>query len=215
MTGVDHFKQPRYGKSGGAYFVHSDVMYMLNNPDWYDWLDAFDFFHISPPCQAFSKTKAFTPDAESRHTDLVTPTLAILKKNWSHKLWVMENVPEAPMYSRIDQVLKLCASSFPGHCGYDERRLMHRHRWFRLHGFQVPKIGCTHNGYKPLGVYGALNSGPPGGGEEPANMAEACKLMQIDWMKWRELKEAVPPAYSQYVTTAPGGLVDMLESVPS
>lgn len=215
MTGVDWHKSPRYRLSGGYDFRHCEVMRVLTNPDWHDWLDSYDFFHLSPPCQGFSKTRVFNKDSMDRHTDLVTPCLEILKRDWSHKLWVMENVPEAPMYSRVDQILRLCASSFPGHCGFDERRLMHRHRRFRLHGFQVPKIQCAHNGYKPIGVYGALNSGPPGGGEEPANMAKACKLMQIDWMKWRELKEAVPPAYSQYVTTAPGGLVDMLEGVPA
>lgn len=213
MTGMDHRNRPRYFDSGGAQFCHCDVMLVLDNPDWYDWLNQFDFFHLSPPCQAHSKTRTFNTQNAWRHDDLVTPCIKILKAKWSHKPWVMENVPEAPFYSRVDQILKLCGSSFPGHSAFDERRLLHRHRKLRLHGFSVPKKLCAHNGFKPIGVYGALNSGPPGGGEEPANMAEAMKLMQIDWMKWKELKEAVPPAFTQYVTEAPGGLVDLLTGV--
>lgn len=209
MHGMDHHKQPRYKHSGGSVFHHVDVMLVLDNPDWYSWLDCFDFFHLSPPCQIHSLTSSFYPDKQSRHTDFVTPAIEILKRKWSHKPWVMENVPQAPMYSRVDQILKLCGSSF-NLCGFDKRRMNHRHRQFRLHGFTVPKLPCKHTGYKPVSVYGALNSGPPGGGEEPANMAEACKLMGIDWMKWLELKEAIPPAYTEYISTAPGGLVDLL-----
>lgn len=209
MEGIDHHAQPRYFKSGGTAFNHCDVMLVLDNPGWYRWLDSFDFFHLSPPCQKFSLTSSFSADSDWRHTDLVTPCIDILKRVWPHKPWVMENVPQAPMYSRVDQILKLCGSSFDL-TGFDTRRQNHRHRQFRLHGFNVPKSPCRHSGYKPIGVYGALNSSPPAGGEEPANMAEACKLMGIDWMKWLELKEAIPPAYTQYVSAAPGGLVDLL-----
>lgn len=207
MVGIDNRSQPRYHFSHGDQFHQMDALAALSDADY---IAQFDFLHLSPPCQRFSPTRTMNPQAIDRHPDLLTPTLALIKAKYPNKLVVIENVPEAPMFSRVHQILRLCASSFPGHSAFDERRLLHRHRAFRLHNFRVPKMLCNHNGFKPKGVYGALNSDAPGGGEIAANMAEAKKLMQIDWMIWHELKEAVPPAYSRYVTEAPGGLVDVL-----
>lgn len=207
MWGVDFQKHPRYLDAGGYRFICEDAVSMLYDASF---INSFDFLHLSPPCQAHSQTRSLTPVERRRTKDLVTPCLEILKEKYAHKPWIMENVPQAPMYSRVDQMLRLCGSSFPELTGFDERRQLHRHRDLRLHGFKVPKLACAHSGYKPISIYGSLNSGPPGGGEEPANFKEACKLMGIDWMIWSELKEAVPPAFTQYVSEAPGGLVDLL-----
>lgn len=212
MTGVDNRNRPRYWNGGGDYFIRGNAIELLCNETF---INSFDFIHLSPPCQHFSNTRTMNLNSLWRHDDLLTPSLKIIRELYPNKLIVIENVPEAPMYTRIHQILRLCASSFPGHSGFDERRLLHRHRHFRLHNFVVPKVNCQHNGYKPKGVYGSLNSDVPGGGEIAANLAEAKKLMQIDWMIWDELKEAVPPAYTEYISAAPGGLVDMLEAVPT
>lgn len=204
MTGVDKWFQYRY--IGDDYWC-TDVMELLDNEAW---IDSFDFIHASPPCQFFSPTGSLTPDAEHRRIDLLTPLLEIIRERYSHKIWIIENVPQAPLYTRRHGYIQLCASSFPGHTGFDTRRLLHRHRAFRLYNLRVPPLRCNHNGYKPLSVFGALNSEPPGGGEQAANMAEAEKLMDIKWMKWHELKEAVPPSYTEYITASPGGLRDTL-----
>lgn len=207
MTGIDRINQPRYHLSYGDQFYQMNALDVLSDAAY---IAQFDFVHLSPPCQTFSPTRTMSPGAAERHPDQLTPALNIIKAKYPNKLVVIENVPEAPMFSRVHQMLRLCASSFPGHSAFDERRLLHRHRTFRLHNFRVPRVPCNHNGFKPKGVYGSLNSDVPGGGEIAANMAEAQKLMQIDWMIWHELKEAVPPAYSRYVAEAPGGLVDAL-----
>ena len=194
MVGVDKWPQPRYA---GDHFVRADVMKLLINEHF---IRQFDFVHMSPPCQIFSPTRTFKNS--KKHIDLLTPALQIVKERYSDMIWVTENVVEAhPLFSRKHQILRLCGSSFPNHSAYDERRLLHRHRNFRLHNFTVPKLLCAHNGYKPKGVYGSLNSQHPGGGEIAESFGEACKLMQIDWMKWDELKEAIPPAYTKYVAT--------------
>lgn len=210
MTGIDHHNQPRYYVAGGKEFFMRNAMEILQDENF---VRQFDFMHLSPPCQSFSPTRTISKSAQERHVDLLTPSLKIIREKYPDMLVVIENVPEAPMYSRVHQVLRLCGSSFPGHSAFDERRLLHRHRNFRLHNFRVPKMLCNHNGFKPKGVYGSLNSDMPGGGEIAANMAEACKLMQIDWMKWQELKEAIPPAYTRYIASAPGGLVDVLTGI--
>lgn len=204
MTGVDKWFMRNYI---GDDFIQADVMDLIQDQHW---INQFDFIHLSPPCQLFSPTRTLNPGSSHRRIDLLTPVLKIIKELYPDKYCIIENVPEAPMYSRIHQILRLCASSFPGHSGFDQRRLLHRHRHFRLHNLLVPKLLCAHNGYKPLGVYGSINSSVPGGGEIAANLAEAQKLMQIPWMPWRELKEAIPPAYTEYISTAPGGLVERL-----
>ena len=204
ITGVDRNWQPRY--VGDDFFQADAMEVLLDEP----FIRSFHFLHLSPPCQKFSPTRTLNPNAEHRRIDLLTPSLKLIKQLYPDKLVVIENVPQAPMYSRKDQILRLCASSFPGHTGFDARRLLHRHRIFRLRNLSVPQVRCNHNGFKPLGVYGALNSEAPGGGEMAANMGEAQKLMQIEWMKWLELKEAIPPAYTEYISAAPGGLREVL-----
>lgn len=196
MTGVDKWFMKNYI---GDDFICEDAMRLLGDRAF---IESFDFVHASPPCQLFSSTKTLNPGVSYRRVDLLTPLLQIIKEEYPHKIWIIENVPEAPMYSRIHQILRLCGTSFPELRGFDSRRLLRRHRHFRLHNFRVPKKHCNHNGFKPLGVYGSINSQVPGGGEIAANLAEAQKLMQIGWMPWRELKEAIPPAFTEYVTLA-------------
>lgn len=196
ITGVDNRMQYKYV---GDDFICEDVFEVLLDESF---VETFDFIHASAPCQLFSPTRTLTPGASHRRVDLLTPLLKVVKERYPHKLWIIENVPQAPMYTRKHQILRLCGSSFPGLCGFDERRLLHRHRHFRLHNFLVPKRNCEHNGYKPLGVYGSLNSEVPGGGEIAANQKEAQKLMGIGWLSWRGLKEAIPPAYTEYITQA-------------
>jgi DNA (cytosine-5)-methyltransferase 1 len=195
MTGVDKWFMKNYI---GDDFIWGNAMEVILDRSF---MSRFHFVHASPPCQKFSPTRTLNPGASHSRVDLLTPMLAIVKEHYPDKLWITENVPEAPMYSRIHQILRLCASSFPGHHGFDSRRLLHRHRQFRLHNFTVPKLKCEHNGYKPLGVYGSINSQVPGGGEIAETLREAQRLMQIPWMPWRELKEAIPPAYTEYITT--------------
>ena len=69
---------------------------------------------------------------------------------------------------------------------------------------------CNHKEQgKPIGVYGALGDQPQGrdlktgayvyGGRIAQTIDEAQNAMGINWMKWGELKEAIPPAYTQYI----------------
>jgi DNA (cytosine-5)-methyltransferase 1 len=207
MTGVDKWFMRRYI---GDDFIEADAMEVVMDASF---IEQFDFIHASPPCQLFSPTRTLNPGASHRRVDCLTPLLRVIKEHYAHKIWIIENVPEAPMYSRVHQILRLCASSFPGHTGFDSRRLLHRHRHFRLHNLRVPKIKCNHNGFKPLGVYGSINSQVPGGGEIAETLAEAQKLMQIGWMPWRELKEAIPPAFTEYETNPGEGLAGLREAV--
>ncbi len=69
-------------------------------------------------------------------------------------------------------------------------------------GFEVPAHGI-HDGKIGDGRYITV-TGHSGGysnrdGWKNGGVADARKAMGIDWMTWREMAEAIPPAYSEYI----------------
>lgn len=191
MVGVDRRPQPRYIKSGGMGFLQSDFFDVLRDRDF---VRQFDFIHVSPPCQIFSNVRHL--GNQSGQEDLLTP-LRPWMKIYDDIPWIIENVEACKI---LNDPIMLCGSMFEGLEGiYEPRRKLRRHRKFETYGFKVPPLECQHNGFRPLGVYGSANGRVPGGGDIAFNLAEASKLMGIDWMKWPELKEAIPPAYTEYI----------------
>jgi DNA (cytosine-5)-methyltransferase 1 len=98
--------------------------------------------------------------------------------------------------------IKLCGSHFNLHL--NDGSELRRHRLFET-SFPVPEPKCNHVG-QVLGVYGRLepirrlsnvNRRPKG--DRKASRAEARELMQIDWMTDKELVEAIPPSYTEYI----------------
>ena len=75
---------------------------------------------------------------------------------------------------------------------------LRRHRLFET-SFPILAPPCAHEG-SVLGVYGDLskNNRPSTRGVK-AGVAQAEKLMGIDWMTPQELVEAIPPAYTRYI----------------
>jgi DNA (cytosine-5)-methyltransferase 1 len=191
MTGIDHKPQPRYV---GEQFYQMDVFDVLQDKSF---VRSFDFLHMSPPCQWYSQTRHMKQNSSGK-VDALTPALEWIQRAYSDMLIIVENVERAPLEHPHHQCLMLCGSSF-GLSGIDERRQLRRHRKFRLYNFRVPEVPCAHNGFRPLGVYGVLRDNIPGGGQTAANIQEARKLMGIEWMKWLELKEAIPPVYTEYI----------------
>jgi DNA (cytosine-5)-methyltransferase 1 len=202
VTGVDIRPQPRYPFT----FVQADAMTFP--------LDGFDAIHASPPCQAYSVTRHMWP---AERADLVSPTRGRLQA--SGAAWVMENVPGAPMATHVI----LCGTMFGLVVGPWELR---RHRWFETSGLFMLTPQCQHNGpvlsiyggqardrrrtmslvgnfparetRRALGVYGngGTNREPKG---PKANIAQAKVLMGIDWMTTKEICQAIPPAYTEYI----------------
>lgn len=188
MTGVDHRPMPRYPYE----FIQADVFDIIQDRTY---IDQFDLIHASPPCQYWSSTKHLT------HTrgkvDALTP-ICDWASRYPDKIWVIENVEEAP-FPR-EYTIYLCGSMFEGLHGDDPRRQLRRHRKFYMPQSQLPRQPyCQHNGFKALGVYGNLRDSLPGGGQTASTLSEASRLMGIDWMVWRELREAIPPAYTRYI----------------
>jgi len=181
VTGVDiepHDDFPFRFMQGDALEVLTDVEY----------LRGFDLVHASPPCQAYSTATA----NKAKHPDLVGPVRDLLIA--ADVNFIIENVPQAPLINPV----RLCGSSF----GLRVRR----HRDFESN---LPLIGskCDHKAQgQPVGVYGdhwdSREFFRPDGskrGGKATSLEDGQDAMGIDWMTWEDLKESIPPAYSEYL----------------
>jgi DNA (cytosine-5)-methyltransferase 1 len=165
----------------------ADAMHVLADRGF---LDLFDVVHASPPCQENTRAQHLR-NAQGKQVgehggDLLGPVREALKA-WGG-VYVLENVPGAPM--RPDVLL--CGSSF----GLAVRR----HRWFESNAALGLIPPCVHPYQgRPVGVYGSLADDIPKGGRTARTLAEASEAMGIDWMRWADLKEALPPVYTEYI----------------
>ena len=178
VVGVDIKLQPRYPFE----FHQADA---LTFP-----LDGFDAIHASPPCQAYSTLAGF---AGREYPRLIEP---VRRRLWLAGVpFVMENVVGAPLESPI----RLCGSAF----GLG----VWRHRLFEVSPPLLFYPTCDHERCpEPVDVTGtgASRRGPraDGGGgnsRKPRDLAHAREVMGIDWMSRRELSEAIPPAYTEWI----------------
>lgn len=176
-------------------FVCRDVIETLD--DWADvgLLDHYDAIHASPPCQSYLNLGGVNraQGREYEHVDLIAAVRERLRR--IGKPYVIENVEDAK--DKLVDPVRLCGSSF----GLPIRR----HRLFESytplvappcnHGWQKVKQYWT--GWRPNGetvkssvvqVYGNA-----GGREEWPD------ALGIHWMTPREMCEAVPPAYTEFL----------------
>jgi len=177
VVGVDLHPQPRYPFT----FVQADAMAVD--------LTGFDAIHASPPCQAYSSA---TPDP-SVHPDLYAPTRDRLAA--SGRPYVIENVIGAPYSHGVI----LCGSMFP------ELRIagewIQRHRNFEA-SWMLWQLACAHPGTRPVTITGHAFGNATrdvGRHSRQATWEVAQQLMGIDWMTRRELTQAIPPAYTEWL----------------
>ena len=192
IVGVDIEPQPNYPYT----FVQADAMT-------FD-LDGYDFIHASPPCQAFTTMSNRWRGAGGQadtHVDLLTPTRTRLQA--AGVPWVIENVPGAKSVMR--DALTLTGGMFG--LGVHRPRLFESSEFFML----PPKVGAPKGA---IGVYGKMDGRRlwtrSDGTDQVAarTVEEASAAMGIDWMTWDELREAIPPAYTEFLA---GQLVSVLE----
>lgn len=189
VTGVDSKHQPRYPFA----FVQADALaYVAEHGH------EFDAIHASPPCQAFTTLRVMHNARD--HADLLTPTRDAL--DVTGLPWVIENVVGSPVHHGVT----LCGTMFGlGVEVYDGWRELRRHRWFESSvGMLAPS--CRHRG-ATIGVYGdhardrRRKPGVHRGIDFPASdkLSLASAAMGIDWMNWKELSQAIPPAYTKFI----------------
>ena len=187
VTGVDVAPQPHYC---GDEFHQADAMAFP--------LGGFDVVHASPPCQGYTATIAINlaktgsvPD----HPKLIEPVRERLRAGGAP--YVIENVPRAPLLGPVT----LCGSMF----GLRVRR----HRLFESDVLLLrPRCDHRSQGKNFVGVYGDHPErrafGPDDGYERAfraATIDEAREAMGMPWADWKGCKEAIPPAYTEFIGT--------------
>jgi len=181
VVGVDIEPQPNYPFE----FHQMDALEYLRRTR----LAMYDVIHASPPCQAYSVTASLHRNEYAELVDVVRDRL-----DQSGLPYVIENVVGAPLRNAT----LLCGSSF----GLGVRR----HRLFETKPMLLGAPPCAHHLQpEPVDVTGTggprLGARPGGGGNsrKPRNLAHAREVMGIDWMTRRELSEAIPPAYTEWI----------------
>ena len=157
----------------------------------------FDVIHASPPCQGYSRSTYQFRMAGKIYPDLVDETRRAMVA--TGKPYIIENVPSAP----IIPDLKLCGEMFG--------LLVIRWRWFEIGGGlfvmqpgkpQIKK-NMVKNGER-VSVFGNGNYRKSKNDKMPIFQKGSVRLtwshaMGIDWMTVLELREAIPPAYTEYI----------------
>lgn len=185
VTGVDIDFQPNYPFE----FHQGDALKFLleNHGD-------FDYFHASPPCQAFTNAQKLRGN---QHPDFIKATRSAFRL--IGKPWVIENVPGSPLRSPIE----LCGAMF-GLGTY-------RHRLFEMsddidaplhpeHGAPTAKMGRPPKPGEFMHVVGNFSGAD-----------KAREAMGISWMTRDELRESIPPAYTHFIGAQ---LIDALAVTP-
>ena len=176
IVGVDIKPQPRYPFT----FVQADaVTYSLKG---------FDFVWASPPCQKHVRGLRNSP-GYGEYECFIEKTRAMFADFDGG--WVIENVPGSP----LNVSLKLGGWMFP------ELRVI-RERWFETSFFVLQPedekpFGLLHQGYLSIAGTGTQKWCNDRGYRVTANGARTA--MGIDWMTRKELSQAIPPAYSEYI----------------
>ena len=177
VVGVDRSPQPRYPFA----FIEGDALTVLEAIG-----SEFDAIAASPPCQRYSAATKQHGRSDA-HPDLVDPTRALLLQ--IGKPYVLENVPGAPLRNPI----LLCGSMF----GLERLR---RHRLFESNVVLL-RMSCRHERQRDV-VSVTGNAGGSSRRDGAARFATTDvwrELMGIHWMTGRELAEAIPPAYTEYI----------------
>jgi DNA (cytosine-5)-methyltransferase 1 len=187
VVGVDINPQPNYPFE----FHQGDALEFLA-----EYGQGFDVIHASPPCQGYLNLGAVNRalGRTYEHPDLIAATRTLLERVTTRP-YVIENVADAR--PQLHDPVRVCGTGL----GLPLRR----HRLFES---DMPLVGvpCAHHrytepkywtGWRPKGEHRLSTVvqvyGNAGGREHwPAAMG-------IDWMTPKEMTEAVPPAYTQFI----------------
>lgn len=159
-------------------------------------LGDFDAIHASPPCQDYSSLRSCLTREFPRLIAVVRQRLESYALSMApiSTPWVIENVMGAVHQKEIRPDIVLCAHSF-GLRSY-------RHRAFesnfslkpyphKEHGPKVNRRKMNRRGHWDAGGYVTV-VGDIGSYVGP-------EAMGIDWMTGRELSEAIPPQYTEWI----------------
>ena len=172
VVGVDIKPQPRYPFA----FVQADALKQLKQERRLLRL-RFDAICASPPCQHYANVTRWKGNQEN-HADLIAPTRDLLEQTGLP--YVIENV----VTDEIRADYMLCGTAF----GLPFRR----HRYFETNwsGMQL-NHGCQHATNDFSFDHGA---------KQPESVYR--DAMGCEWMTVQESREAIPPAYTEFIGAA-------------
>ena len=178
VTGVDVEPQPKHPKH--MKFVQGCALeYLKENHH------NFDVIHASPPCQAHTKASKVARASGKQYECFIERTRNLLDE--IGKPYVIENVPDSPLNNPI----LLCGSMFG--------LKTYRHRLFESNlNLSAPR--------HPSHIAKNCKMGrPPKSGEfiqvvgHFSGVPFAREAMGISWMGQKELAQAIPPAYTEFI----------------
>ena len=201
IWGVDNRLQPHYPFD---FILHDAMDWILHAHEF-----NFDLVWASCPCQKYSAmTKRWGKKIVNSHPDYIGKIREWLKRQ--DYPWVIENVVGAP----LENPIMLCGTMFD--LQTKQGNQLRRHRLFETSWNQITAPECKHNNGSAIGVYG--------GGQHPLRRRPATigvygnaggssnrdgliqfgtqdrrDAMGIQWMTGKELSEAIPPAYSEWI----------------
>lgn len=186
VVGIDKEPQPNYPFR----FIQADALELLADRAF---MAQFAAAHASPPCQGYTQWQNLNAERWGNRVDhplLIEPVRNLLRA--SGLPYVIENVQGAP----VAAMTMLCGSMF----GLNVRR----HRFFESDVLLMDNPRCSHQGTE-IAVYGKLDGRriwTRADGSEvraAATIGQASEAMGIDWMTWDEIREAIPPAYTEHI----------------
>jgi DNA (cytosine-5)-methyltransferase 1 len=187
VVGIDIDSQPHYPFE----FVQQDALRVLKNEEgrFTMPLRHFDAIHASPPCQAYTTMG-------NRHQSPSSPPLISEVRQLLERTclpWVIENVPGA--LADMRSPLELTGEIFG--------LRVHRPRLFESNVMLLspPRPPRQAN---PVAVYGKndgrrLWTRKDGSELRCASLEDAQEAMGMDWADWHGTKEAIPPAYTEFI----------------
>jgi len=189
----------------GDAFFQEDALHVLDGllagGTWHGYhLADFAAIHASPPCQGYSRSRGIASIYGRKEHPLL---IGVVRERLvqSDRPWVIENVAGAT----LPDAIQLCGSQF----GLPIRR----HRWFASSLLLFAPGPCRHTPgfYNPVGNsirgYGTFAShityqdrrGVTRKREGFYRLAIGQQSMGIAWMSKRELCQAVPPVYTEWI----------------
>jgi DNA (cytosine-5)-methyltransferase 1 len=180
VVGVDIEPQPHYPFE---FIQMGAIEFLLDG----HYLTSTRAIHASPPCQDHSRLGSLPGRGGHGTGWLLDATRRALTVTGVP--WVIENVPGADM--RADYKLCGCMFGLPG---------LRRERWFETswRGFDL-RSPCSH-GDRTVTVTGHAGGSSRRDGESGFGDTAAWKrAMGIDWMTGKELAQAIPPLYCEYI----------------
>jgi len=175
VLGIDNQPQKHYA---GCRFHQADALEYCTAHG-----QEFDAIHASPPCQGYSRMRHL-PWLTNRPYPLLIPVTRLALQA-TGKVWVIENVSDAPLngaelcgaalglpirrHRRFESNILLLFPPCPGH-----PTLFHGSATMRQRGKQSGVMGLA-------------------AGQNPRI------ALGIDWMTNREMRQAIPPAYTEFI----------------